>query len=124
MPLPFPTIPRSSLPVLSTDQMREVDRLMIEEYGIILMQMMENAGRNLADLAQAMLEDDVLDRVVVVLAGRGNNGGGGLTAARHLANRGAEVQVITAHPFEHFSGSVRTSTPGPVGDGRVNHRIG
>ncbi len=104
MPSLFPTIPRSTLPLLSTDQMREVDRLMIEEYGIILMQMMENAGRNLADLAQAMLEDDVMDRSVLVLVGRGNNGGGGLTAARHLANRGAEVQLITAHPFENFSG--------------------
>ena len=100
----FPTIPRSSLPLLSTDQMREVDRLMIEEYGIILIQMMENAGRNLADLAQAMLDDDIAERSVVVLVGRGNNGGGGLTAARHLANRGAEVQVITAHLFDRFAG--------------------
>lgn len=100
----FPTIQRLTLPLLSTDQMREVDRLMIEDYGIVLMQMMENAGRNLADLAQAMLEDDVMDRPVLILAGRGNNGGGGLTAARHLSNRGAEVQVITAHPFDRFSG--------------------
>ena len=61
MSFPFPTIQRSILPILSTDQMREVDRLMIEDYGIILIQMMENAGRNLADLAQAMLEDDVID---------------------------------------------------------------
>ena len=104
MPSLFPTIPRSSVPILSTDQMREVDRLMIEDYGIVLMQMMENAGRNLADLAQALLEDDVVDRSVLVLVGRGNNGGGGLTAARHLANRGAEVQLITAHPIEDFSG--------------------
>lgn len=90
--------------MLSTDQMREVDRLMIEEYGILLMQMMENAGRNLADLAQAMLEDDIAERPLAVLVGRGNNGGGGLTAARHLANRGAEVQVITAHPIDRFAG--------------------
>lgn len=104
MPTPFPTIPRSSLPLLSAEQMREVDRLMIETFGIVLMQMMENAGRNLADLAQAMLENDAMDRPVLVLAGRGNNGGGGLTAARHLNNRGAEVQVIISHPFDSFSG--------------------
>ena len=48
---------------------------MIEEYGIVLMQMMENAGRNLADLAQALLEDDVIDRSVLVLVGRGNRWG-------------------------------------------------
>ena len=40
------------IPVLSTEQMAEVDRLMIEEYQIGLVQMMENAGRNLAELAR------------------------------------------------------------------------
>ncbi len=100
----FPTLSRISLPLLSTGQMREVDQLMIEEFGIILIQMMENAGRNLADLAQYFLDGSVLDRPILVLAGRGNNGGGGLTAARHLANRGAEVQIITTHPIERFEG--------------------
>ena len=80
------------LPALSTDQMREVDRLMVEHFGIQLLQMMENAGRNLALLAKRILsldedDDDALqDRPIVVLAGRGNNGGGGLAAARHLLN--------------------------------------
>ena len=100
----FPTIPSSALPALTTAQMVEVDRLMIEAYGIQLIQMMENAGRNLADLAQAMLDGEVADRPVLVLAGRGNNGGGGLVAARHLANRGAEVQVVTPREFDDFRG--------------------
>ncbi len=100
----FPTLSRTSLPLLSTDQMREVDRLMIEEFGIILLQMVENAGRNLADLSQHFLDGSILDRPILVLAGRGNNGGGGLTAVRHLANRGAEVQIITTHPIEQFEG--------------------
>lgn len=100
----FPTIPSSALPALTTAQMVEVDRLMIEVYGIQLIQMMENAGRNLADLAQALLGGEVRDRPVLVLAGRGNNGGGGLTAARHLANRGAEVQVVTPREFDDFRG--------------------
>ena len=39
------------IPFISTQQMIEVDRLMIEEYGIQLIQMMENAGRNLAELS-------------------------------------------------------------------------
>ena len=43
------------LPLLSTDQMREVDRLMIEEFDIQLIQMMENAGRDLALLAKRCL---------------------------------------------------------------------
>ncbi|MFZ1755923.1 MAG: NAD(P)H-hydrate epimerase [Caldilineaceae bacterium] len=92
------------LPLLSTDQMREVDRLMIEEYHIELIQMMENAGRNLALLAKRLLDEDVTDRPVVVLAGRGNNGGGGLVAARHLLNWGAWVQLLLTHRPEEYSG--------------------
>ena len=92
------------LPALSTNQMREVDRLMVEHYGIQLPLMMENAGRNLAHLAKRILsidedEEDVLqDRPIVVLAGRGNNGCGGLAAARHLLNWGAWVQIVMTHP--------------------------
>ena len=81
-----------NLPALTTEQMIEVDRLMIEEYGITLMQMMENAGRNLAALARRML-NGVIDRNIVVLCSAGNNGGGGLVAARHLLNWGARVSV-------------------------------
>ena len=99
----IPAISHQNLPALTTAQMVEVDRLMMEEFGIQLLQMMENAGRNLADLAQAMLGGEALDRPVLVLAGRGNNGGGGLAAARHLANRGAEVQVVLARPMESFA---------------------
>ena len=44
---------------ITADQMREVDQAMVEEYGIQLTQMMENAGRNLAHLArERLLEDD------------------------------------------------------------------
>jgi NAD(P)H-hydrate epimerase len=92
------------VPALTTAQMVEVDRLMVEEYHIELIQMMENAGRNLALLAKRLLEDDVEDRPIVVLAGRGNNGGGGLAAARHLLNWGAWVQVLCSYPPDGYKG--------------------
>jgi NAD(P)H-hydrate epimerase len=79
-------------------QMREVDRLMVESYGIALLQMMENAGRSLAAVARAHLGGTVTGTRVVVLTGTGNNGGGGLVAARHLANAGAEVRVALSQP--------------------------
>ena len=83
-----------TVPFITTDQMREVDRAMIEDYGISLVQMMENAGRNLAQLArQRFLDGDPRGRRVLVLAGAGGNGGGGLVCARRLRNWGAEVQV-------------------------------
>ena len=89
----------SGIPAITTQQMAEVDRLMIEDYGIWLVQMMENAGRSLADLARRMLGGDMGGKRVAVFCGGGNNGGGGLVAARHLHNWGAEVLYkVVARP--------------------------
>ncbi|MGB0387548.1 MAG: NAD(P)H-hydrate epimerase [Ardenticatenaceae bacterium] len=95
----------SSIPYITTEQMIEVDRAMIEEYHIQLVQMMENAGRNLAHLARRrFLGGDPRGKKVVVLAGRGGNGGGGLVCARRLHNWGAQVQVIIKNPDEGYRG--------------------
>ncbi len=98
----FPLV--TNVPSLTTDQMREVDRAMIEDYHIDLIQMMENAGLQLARLARArFLEGDPVGKRVVVLAGTGGNGGGALVAARRLHNWGAAVQVIVTRPPEAFT---------------------
>lgn len=82
------------VPRLTTDQMIEVDRLMIEEYHIELIQMMENAGRCLALVAvEEFLQVELKDKKVIVLAGTGGNGGGALVCARRLHNLGCEVRV-------------------------------
>ena len=87
---------RQDIPFITTEQMREVDRLMVEEYGVLLLQMMENAGRNLATLArERFLGGDPRGSGVLVLAGTGGNGGGGLACARWLSNWGAAVRVWT-----------------------------
>ncbi len=86
---------------ISVADMIEVDRLMVNEYGISLLQMMENAGRSLAATARRMLGGNTAGRRVLVLVGKGNNGGGGLVAARHLANAWAQVTVaLAAEPDE------------------------
>ncbi len=82
----------TNVPAVTTAQMVEVDRLMMHAYGITLVRMMENAGRNLADLARAKL-GRLEGKTILVLAGGGNNGGGGMAAARHLFNWGANVRV-------------------------------
>ena len=84
---------------ITADRMREVDRLMTEVYHITLDQMMENAGRNLADLATEILyrkRPKKHDYYVVVACGTGNNGGGGMVAARFLSNRNLNVTVVLA----------------------------
>lgn len=96
----YPLIEADQIGWLSEVEMVEVDRVMIEDLHIELVQMMENAGRNLARL--------VIDRfspaTATVLAGSGGNGGGGLVAARHLANQGVEVRVTTTRPSPQLSG--------------------
>jgi NAD(P)H-hydrate epimerase len=87
------------VPHLDTAQMIEVDRAMIEDYRIELVQMMESAGRNLAHLARSrFLGSDPVGGRVAVMAGAGGNGGGALVAARRLANWGAEVRVLLGQP--------------------------
>jgi len=97
----IPTIAAAAVPHLTTDQMIEVDRAMIEDYGIDLVRMMENAGRALAHLArERFLTGDPQGRHVVVLAGSGGNGGGALVAARRLHNYGAQVTALVTKPDE------------------------
>jgi len=88
------TVSRTAVPALTTEQMRAVDHVMVEDLHIELVQMMENAGRSLAELAIIRFSP----RSLTILAGPGGNGGGGLVAARHLANRGCQVQVVLTEP--------------------------
>ncbi len=74
--------------------MREVDRLMIEKYRIQMIQMMENAGLNLAKLVRKFLKNSVVGKHLLIANGKGGNEGGGLVAARHLYNWGAKVTVL------------------------------
>ena len=95
---------QGSIPYLTTEQMVEVDRAMIEDYRIELIQMMENAGRNLAHLARdRFLGGDPRRKYVVVLAGTGGNGGGALVCARRLFNYGAQTQVFVTKPDVDFN---------------------
>ncbi len=93
------------IPYITTDQMIEVDRLMIEEYGINLFQMMENAGRCLAIVAREKVNHNK-DKNILVIAGSGGNGGGGMTAARRLHYWGYNVEVLLTSGIEKHKGTI------------------
>lgn len=90
----FTTANGVAVPAVTTEQMRAVDRIAVEETGPNLFQMMENAGRSLALQAIGMLGDGWREKRILIMAGTGGNGGGGICAARHLINRGAKVGLI------------------------------
>jgi len=102
----FKKLPRIKAPSgITSAQMREVDRLMIEYYRINLVQMMENAGRHLADLAWRLSTETVADNYspqIVIACGNGNNGGGGLVAARYLFNWGGNVKIILVDEIDQM----------------------
>lgn len=103
MPLrSFRTPAGRDVPAVTADEMRAVDRVAVEEVGLALLQMMENAGRALAWHVR-----DVRDREedVLVVAGNGGNGGGGLACTRHLANRDISVRVVTDRPPGESTGA-------------------
>ncbi len=104
----FPDAP-DDLPFVTEDQMREVDRAMIDDFRVSLLQMMENAGRNLAVFARhRFFASDSAGKTVLILAGPGGNGGGGVSGGRHLANAGAKVEVVLTAPRSKFSDAAAT----------------
>jgi len=89
--------------VLSADQMKAVDRAAIDKLGLPGLVLMENAGRGVAEIiARARPHLPGLD--VRVVCGSGQNGGDGFVLARHLLDRGAQVQVFLAMPREKMVG--------------------
>ena len=95
---------KGNTPFVTTTQMKEVDRIMTEDYGISLLQMMEIAGGNLAYLARDLFLIKNLDeKKVIVAAGPGGNGGGAMVAARRLKNWGVDVKVILSEKSGKFN---------------------
>ncbi len=90
------------LPVLTSDSMREADRITVEDYGISVQTLMELAGRACAESALRMLEDSGGVHVSIV-CGKGNNGGDGYAAARILALHGKDVDVFSVASADDLS---------------------
>ena len=90
---------------LTREQVRDVDRRAIEEYGVPGIVLMENAGRG---AAECLLRQGVTGPVVIC-CGRGNNGGDGFVIARHLDLASVEVRLVLTSPIEMLSGDARVN---------------
>ena len=84
-----------------SDEMRNIDKVTAEVYGLPELLLMESAGHRTAQ-AMASLLQGVRDKTICVLAGSGNNGGDALAAARYLHNMGAKVKVFITCEEAHL----------------------
>ena len=87
------------------ERMRATDRWAIEEQGIPGLELMERAGRGLADLVASVAPDGT----IAIACGKGNNGGDGYAAARLLRDSGLAVRALAAAPVEELRGDARAS---------------
>ncbi|HLF85069.1 MAG TPA: NAD(P)H-hydrate dehydratase [Blastocatellia bacterium] len=94
--------------ILSAAEMREVDRLTTERFGVPSLLLMENAAARTVDAAEKKF-GDVADKRVLIVCGRGNNGGDGAAIARLLHNKRASVDVLLLGRVEDAKGDARTN---------------
>jgi NAD(P)H-hydrate epimerase len=104
--------------------MLAADRIATDRLGLTLLQMMENAGRELANLLRLTLGGSVHGRRIVVLSGTGNNAGGGLVAGRRLAGWGADVCVAFARPVLRLRPGARAQLEPLIASGARTAVIG
>jgi len=88
--------------VVTAQEMRELDRLTIEKYRVPSLTLMERAGEGVFKLLQDRFRGAVKGGVLVVV-GRGNNGGDGLVVARHLKKKRIPCEVILLAKKENLS---------------------
>jgi NAD(P)H-hydrate epimerase len=104
-------------PLYDAEGMRAIDRWAIEERGVPSLELMEAAGRAVAEAVAGLAPGGP----VRVVCGKGNNGGDGLVAARHLRGMGFEVEALLLWPAAELSGAAaanlrRVEAEHPGGD--------
>src|SRR5690349_19485451 len=95
--------------VLTAEQMREVDRLTTERYGIPSILLMENAAHAVSRVITEKLGGSVKGKSSLILCGKGNNGGDGAALARVLWQQGADVSLVLFGSLQDTSGDAKVN---------------
>jgi len=93
--------------VITAEQMREIDRLTIEG-GVAGIALMENAAHRVAETMEQEF-DPISRHNIIVLCGKGNNGGDGLAFARLMIGRGAKLRGVLAAPASEYTGDAKVN---------------
>ena len=88
--------------LVTSGQMKELESLAINEFGISGTLLMENAARGFVE-ALEQETGKASGKQIAVFCGKGNNGGDGFAIARHLHNRGAHVTIVAGFLPEELS---------------------
>jgi len=97
------------LPVLSAEQIREIDRLTVENYHTSSLLLMEAASAACMEAVRAGLEGNVAGKTALILCGKGNNGGDGAALARTMSRDGMHCSVVLFGKLSETSGDARTN---------------
>ncbi len=100
--------------LVTSSQMRSIDKKTIEGIGIPGLELMEKAGHGVALIAKEMLGDPA-SKVVVIFCGRGNNGGDGFVVGRYLSQWGAQVRFFLTAKKDEVEGDARINLEKAVG---------
>ena len=93
---------------ITPEKMREIDRQTQEEFGIPAAILMENAGRAVFQTAMEMLSEKQ-EKKATIVCGRGNNGGDGFVAARHLMNNSVDVSIFLVADVKELKGEAEAN---------------
>jgi ADP-dependent NAD(P)H-hydrate dehydratase / NAD(P)H-hydrate epimerase len=96
-------------PVLSAEQIREIDRLTVENYHTSSLLLMEAASNACLVAIRRHLKDDLADRKALILCGKGNNGGDGAALARAMSRAGMHCSVVLFGKLSETSSDARTN---------------
>lgn len=95
--------------IATAKEMAEMEERTFREYGISTLILMENAGLSIAEEVLALFKEDKRNKRILVIAGKGNNGGDGFVAARHLYNNNLDVRVFLLGEEKEIKGDAKVN---------------